>query len=166
MPRRGEDLLLRRHLDDLAEIHDGNAMRHVLDNSQIVADEEQREAELPLQILQQVDDLRLDGDVERRDRLVAHDQFGFRGKGPGDADALALAAREFVRPAAQRVARQAHGVHQRRNLRLEFGSRFGEAEIADRLGQDIADAHARIEAGERILEHHLDAAAHAAQSAG
>ena len=71
-----------------------------------------------------------------------------------------------MRPAAQRVARQAHGVHQRRDLRLEFGGRFGEAEIADRLGQDIAHAHARIEAGERILEHHLHAAAHAAQPPG
>ena len=63
----------------------------MLDDRQIVADEEQREAELALQILQQVDDLRLDGDVERRDRLVAHDQFGFGGKRAGDADALALA---------------------------------------------------------------------------
>ena len=166
MLRRGEDLLLRRHLDDLAEIHHGNAVRHVLDDRQIVADEQQREAELALQVLQQIDDLRLDGDVERRDRLVADDQFGFGGERPGDADALALAAGEFVRPAAQRVARQAHGVHQRRHLRVEFGGRFGEAEIADRLGQDVAHAHARIEAGERILEHHLHAAAHAAQPAG
>src|SRR5205809_4388138 len=108
MARRGEDLLPWRHLRDRAEIHDGNAVRHVLDDRQIVADEEQREAELPLQILQQVDDLRLDGDVERRDRLVADDQFGFRGKRPGDADTLALAAREFMRSAAQRVARQAY----------------------------------------------------------
>src|SRR3954447_10762660 len=49
---RGEDLLPWRHLDDLAEIHDGNTVRHVLDDSQIVADEEQRETELALQILQ------------------------------------------------------------------------------------------------------------------
>ena len=68
-----------------------------------------------------------------------------------------------MRSAAQRVARQAHGIQERRNLRLEFGGRFGEAEIADRLGQDIAHAHPRIETGERILEHHLHAAAHAAQ---
>src|SRR5882757_2703738 len=92
MPGRAEDLLPGRHLDDLAEIHDGDTVRHVLDDRQIVADEEQREAELPLQILQQVYDLRLDGDVESRDRLVADDQFGFRRKCPCDADALALTA--------------------------------------------------------------------------
>src|SRR5207245_174761 len=81
------------------------AVRHVLDDRQIMADEEQCEAELPLQILQQVDDLRLDGDVERRDRLVADDQLGLRRKRPGNADALALAARNFVRSSTQRVAR-------------------------------------------------------------
>src|SRR3981189_1893759 len=166
MLRRGEDLLPGRHLDDLAEIHDCDTVRHVLDDRQIVADEEQREAELLLQILQQVYDLRLDGDVERRDRLVADDQFGLRRECPCDADALALTAREFVRPAVQRVAWQAHGVHQRRNSRLEFGGRPGEAEIAYWLGQDIAHAHARIETGERILEHHLHAAAHATQPFG
>ena len=59
-----------------------------------------------------------------------------------------------------------HGVDQRHEARGEVGGGFGEAEIADRLGQDVAHSHARIEAGERILEHHLDAAAHAAQPAG
>ncbi len=157
---------LGRHLDDLAEIHHGDTVRHVLDNREIMADEQQRKAELALQILQQIDDLRLDGDVERRDRLVADDQFGFGGQCASDADALALAAGKFVRPPAQRVTRQAHGVHQRHHLRFEFGRGFGEAEIADRFGQDIAHAHARVEAGERILEHHLDAAPHAAQAPG
>ena len=48
---RGEDLPLRRHLDDLAEIHHGNTVRHVLDDREIMVDEQQREAELELQIL-------------------------------------------------------------------------------------------------------------------
>src|SRR5260370_22585911 len=60
---RGEDLLPWRHLDDLAEIHHADTVRHVLDDREIVADEEQREAELLLQVLPQVDDLRLDRDV-------------------------------------------------------------------------------------------------------
>ena len=57
-----------------------------------------------LQILQQVHDLRLDRDIERRDRLVANDQFGFCRECPCDADALTLTAGEFVRPAIERVA--------------------------------------------------------------
>jgi hypothetical protein len=50
-----------------------------------------------LQVLQQVDDLRLDRHVERRHRLVADDQLRAPGQRPGDADALALAAGELVR---------------------------------------------------------------------
>src|ERR1700712_2234125 len=50
MPRRGEDLLPSRHLDDLAEIHDRDTVRHMLDDRQIVADKEQRETELLLQV--------------------------------------------------------------------------------------------------------------------
>src|SRR5262249_60387772 len=61
--RRSEDLLPWRHLDDLAEIHDRDTVRHVLDDREIMTDEEQRQAKFPLQILKQVDDLRLDGDV-------------------------------------------------------------------------------------------------------
>ena len=68
MLRRGEDLLPARHLDDLAEIHDCDTVRHVLDDRQIVADEEQRETELLLQILQQVDDLRLESSATTVDR--------------------------------------------------------------------------------------------------
>src|SRR4029434_10716025 len=52
-----------------------------------------------VQAEQQVDDLGLDGDVECRDRLVAHHQFGAQDHGAGDADPLALAAGEFVRVA-------------------------------------------------------------------
>ena len=57
----------------------------------------ERQAEAVLQILEQVDDLRLDRHVERRDRLVADDELRLAGERPGDADALALAAGELVR---------------------------------------------------------------------
>src|SRR5579863_7191736 len=51
MSWRGEDLLPRRRLDDLAEIHHGDAVSHVLDDRKIMADEKQRKAKLGLQIL-------------------------------------------------------------------------------------------------------------------
>ena len=138
------DLLPWRHLDDLAEIHDRDTVRHVLDNREIMTDEEQRQAKFPH--LKQIDDLRLDGDVERRDRLVADDQVRLRRERPCDADALALSALEFVRPSVQRITRQAHGIHQRDDLRIKLCGRSGEAEIADRLGQNIAHAQPRTKA--------------------
>src|ERR1700722_9225898 len=50
MPRRGEDLLPGRQLDDLAEIHHGDTVRHVLDDREIMADEEEGGDELIVQI--------------------------------------------------------------------------------------------------------------------
>ena len=75
-------------------------------HAEIVRDEQIGEAELVLQVLQQVDHLRLDRHVERRDRLVADDQLGLERQRAGDADALALAAGEFVRVAAHVVGRR------------------------------------------------------------
>ena len=39
----------------------------------------------------------------------------------------------------------------------------GEAEIDDRLGDDVAHALARVERGERVLKHYLHALAHGAE---
>ena len=69
------------------------------DDAQIVADEEIGEAVPLLQIAQQIDDLRLHRHVERRGRLVEHDEFRLEHHRAGDRDALALAAGEFVRVA-------------------------------------------------------------------
>ncbi len=66
-------------------------------HGQVVCDEQVRQVELRLQILEQVDDLGLDRHVERRHRFVADDQLGPQRERAGDPDALALAAGELVR---------------------------------------------------------------------
>ena len=79
-------------LDDASQVHDGHAVGDVAHDGEVVGDEQVGEPELALQLLQQVDDLRPDGDVEGADGLVADDEVGLHGERPGDADALALAA--------------------------------------------------------------------------
>ena len=74
-------------------------MRDVLDHGQIVRDEQIGEAEVLLQVDQQVDHLRLHRHVERGHRLVADDQLRLQGERACDDEALALAARELVRKA-------------------------------------------------------------------
>jgi hypothetical protein len=69
----------------------------VLDHREVVADEEVGEARAALQVLHQVQDLRLHRDVEGRGRLVADQELGIAGQRAGDRDALALAAGELVR---------------------------------------------------------------------
>jgi len=77
----------------------------------------------------------------------------------------ALAAAELVRPPPHRVTRQPHPIHHLGHAVVEFGAVAGEAEVADRLRDDVAHPHARIEARERVLEHHLHAAAQGPQAA-
>jgi hypothetical protein len=74
MTRRVEQRVAAGKLDDLAEVHDGNAVRCVADHGEIVRDEDQRQTKVALQILEQVDDLGADRHVERRDRFIADDE--------------------------------------------------------------------------------------------
>ena len=74
------------------------------------------EAEPLLQLLHQVQDLRLHRDVERRGRLVADQELRLAGQRPGDRDALALTTGEFVRVAVVMLRGQADLLHQGQDL--------------------------------------------------
>ena len=87
----GVDLVDVDDLRERSQVHDTNAVADVLDDGEVVGDEEVSEPQLLLEIVEQVEDLALDRDVERRDRLVAHDEVRVEREHPGDADALALA---------------------------------------------------------------------------
>ena len=144
--------------DDLAEIHHGDAVTDVLDDGDVVRDEQIGEAELLLQIAQEVDDLRLHRDVERRHRLVADDEARIERQGAGDADPLALTAGEFVRVAVQRLGPQADLVGERLDPLVERAA-MGDPVIPQRLGDDVADPEARVQGGIGILEDDLQFAA-------
>ena len=79
-------------LDHPADIHDRHSVRDVTDDREIVGNEQEGQAVLLLQVLQEVDGLRLDADVEGRDRLVRDNQPWLRSKRARDADPLPLAA--------------------------------------------------------------------------
>jgi len=85
----------RTDLDDLAEVHDGDTVAHPLDHRKVVGDEEVREEELLLKILEQVEDLGLDRDVEGGDGLVADDELGLDRQRTGDGEALTLSRDEL-----------------------------------------------------------------------
>src|SRR6516225_4642451 len=91
MRRLREKLLGRADLADTAEIHHRDAVADRFDHGEIVRDEQQRQPEPRLHLLQQIEDLRADRNVERGDRLVADDEFGIEHERLRDADALAKA---------------------------------------------------------------------------
>src|SRR5580704_6689146 len=67
---------MREHIDGWAgldhapRVHHHHALAHAGHNAQVVRDEDGRSAEFAVDVPQQVEDLRLDGDVERGGRFV------------------------------------------------------------------------------------------------
>ena len=106
-------------------------------DAEVVGDEQVGQAELVLQVVEQVDDLRLDRDVERRDRLVGDDELRVQRERAGDADALALAARELVRVAVAVLRREADELEQLRTRAASIWPRSPMLVDAQRLGDDV-----------------------------
>ena len=162
--RPGVDVGLVGDLDDLAQVHHRDAVGDVAHHRQVVGDEHVRQVQLVLQVLQQVHHLGLDGHVERGDRLVGDDQLGLQGQGPGDADALALAAGELVGVAVVVLRGQAHQRQQVLHGLLHAVGRLDALDVEGRA-DDGADGVPRVQRGLRVLEHHLDVPAQRPQLA-
>src|SRR5439155_6331764 len=68
----GEDPAHGSGLDDTARVHDGHAIAGPRHDPEVVGDEDHREAVALLQLLEQAEVLRLDGQIEAGRRLVRH----------------------------------------------------------------------------------------------
>ena len=153
------EILVDTDLRHLAEVHDQDAVGDVADDVEIVRDEQVGEAELLLQVLEQVEDLRLHGDVERGHGLVADDQLRVGGEGPRDADPLALPAGELVREAVVVLRVEPDDLEQ--VLHAALALRLGADLVhLERLADDEADALAGVERCVRVLEDHHHLAPH------
>ena len=136
----------------------------MLDHAQVVGNEQIGQAKLGLQVLEDIQHLRLDGNIQRRNRLIADDELGAQGQGAGNANALALAAGKFVRVAAGMVIFQTH-FSQGLDRHLKALARGANAVDLQAFHHRFADRHARIERGVRVLEDDLHVAAHGLQLA-
>src|SRR5258706_3108342 len=163
VPRPREELALVGELDDLAEIHHGDARCDVLHDREVVGDEEVGHAEALLQILQEVYYLSLDGNVERGDRLVADDHARLDRDRARDADTLPLPARELVRVALRVLRCEAHECEDLRDAFL--APALGQSVQHQRLRQHLSHGHARVQRSVGILEDDLQRAAGSAQLA-
>ena len=155
--RPREDALLGSLLHDEAQVHHQHVVRDVAHHAQVVRDEQVGQAQVALQVGQQVQHLRLNRHIERRYRLVGHEQRGIEHQGARDGDALALAAGEHVRiavvvlgpqPDLRQHGASAFGAHGGRQRGVDLQRRF----------QNGADLLARIERAVGILEHQLHGA--------
>ena len=155
MARRavGKDDLGRGLLHHLAAVHDDHVVRHLVDDAQIVRDEDDGRAVVPLQVVHQAQNLCLDGHVERGGGLVGNQDPGLAGQRHGDHHALAHAAGELVRILQQHGLRvgDLHGIEhlQRLLLRLLFVQLLVDDE---RLAELALDGKDRVQAGHRLLK--------------
>ena len=157
MPRRPEQLPHRGLLHLLAGIHDHHPLGDLGDDAEVMGDEHDGRADPVLQVAHELEDLRLDGHVERRRRLVGDQQLRVAGQRDGDHHPLAHAARELVRilphpPPRLRDADQGQHLD-----RLGLGVLGGEPLVQpQRLADLPADVQHRVERGHRLLEDHAD----------
>ena len=118
-------------------------------------DEHQRHVLFLLQFQQQLDDLRLDGHVQRRRRLIGNQQLRSTGNCHRDHHALAHPTGKLVRIYVQTRGRigDPHLVQQV-NRPLATGFLVPALMHLDRFHNLETDGVARVQAGHRILENH------------
>ncbi|KFJ60193.1 hypothetical protein DK59_3082 [Brucella abortus bv. 4 str. 292] len=82
---------------DAAKIHDGNGVRDMAHNRQVMGNENIRCPEPLLNILKEIQDTGLNGNIERRDGLIQHHDLRIEGQGTRNHYALTLPAGKLMR---------------------------------------------------------------------
>ena len=97
MTRISKQLISRRGFDYLAGIHDYHAVGHTGNNAKVVRNQNHRRSKIATHTVNQFENLRLYGDIQRGRWLIGNQQFGVTGQGNGDHHTLAHSSTELVR---------------------------------------------------------------------
>ena len=149
-------------LDDLPLFHHQNPVGEIAHHRQVVGDKQIGQAQLFAQLHQQVEDLRLGRNIQRRYRFVADHQPRLEDQRPGNADALALATGKLMGQARQAAARQPHGIEHCEAGLLAL-ARVGLPVQALHPIENALHAVARVKRRVGILKNHLHLTAPAQQ---
>jgi hypothetical protein len=157
MQRLLEEVADRGLLGDLGRVHDHDALGGLGDDAHVVGDQHDRHLELVLELVQELEDLGLDRDVERRRGLVGDEELRVARQRHGDHDALAHAARELVRVLLH-AAVGVGDVHELQHLdRLVHGRPPAQPFMEPQgLGDLLAAGEHGVERRHRLLEDHRD----------
>jgi hypothetical protein len=148
-------------LHNLPEIHHGDSVRDMADHRQIMRNEYVGRSQLTLDVIQQVEDSCLHGDIQGGDRLVEDDHVRLKREGTRNANALALAARKFVRVARRMFLAQANEADEVTHAHLSFRTR--PRSVFQRFSDIFGNPQARMKRSVRILEYQLKVPAHESQ---
>jgi len=109
MGRRSEDLGGRAFFDHLPQVHDDHVVRADPHSLEVMGDQHERDMELVLETLQEGQYLPAHAQVERRGRLVQHNELGIGRQRPGDSRPLELASAQRPGFAVPEFLAEAHG---------------------------------------------------------
>ena len=129
-------------------------------DAQVMGDKQIGQSELFLKILEHIDDLRLNGNIERGDRLIADDELGIDRQRSRNTDSLALTAGELMRIAVCVLAVESDALK-----KGDYAVVAAPALLAARwwisMGSPTISpyGHARVKARIGVLENHLHFAA-------
>ena len=145
----------RPRFHHLTGVHDNDFVRSFRHQRQVMSDEHQRHVLFLLQFQQQLDDLRLDGHIQRRRRFIGNQQLRSTGNRHRDHHALAHPTGKLMRIHVQTRGRigDPHLVQQV-NRPLTTGLLVTTLMHLDRFHNLETDGVARIQAGHRVLENH------------
>ena len=147
----------RTDLDGAAGVHDKDTVCVAGHDAEIVGDEDHGRTRFFGELGQELQDLRLDGDVEGGSGLVGEEDLRVAAESHGDHDALAHAAGELVRVAVEAGdgVRDAHSAEERGRARARLIFRQTLVKL-ERLSDLRADLHDRVERGHGLLKDHGD----------
>jgi hypothetical protein len=157
----------RRLLDHRAGIHHGDVVGHLGNHAHVMGDEQDRHPHLGLQPPHQVEDLRLNGDVQRRRRFVRDQKLRRADQRQRDHRSLPHAAAELVRIGIE-PAGGGGNLHHLEHLD-DPGAAGGGVQILvqqHHFADLVADGEERVQRRHRFLkDHRYLAAADAAEGA-
>src|ERR1700735_4235877 len=107
-----EALRGRTLFDDPALLHHGDVIADLRGDAQIVGDEQDRNPKPRLNLVEQLQHLRLNRDVEGGNGLIRHHHVGIERERPRNRDALALSAGVLGRKTRDGVGRQTNQLKQ------------------------------------------------------
>ena len=149
---------LHRGLFHLATgIHHHHPVRSFGNHAQIMGDQHDGCTHSAVEFHHQLENLRLDGHIQRRGRLIGNQQLGVARQGHRNHHPLAHAARELVRVVVH-AALRIGDAHQAQHLSSTgHGCRPRQTLVnAHRLSNLRTHGMYRVERGHGLLEHHGD----------
>ena len=141
-------------------VHHRDPVGYAGDDAEVVRDQDHSGAALSADFAQQIENLRLHRNVQRRGRLIRQQQSRRACDRHRDDHALAHPAGKFVRISAKTLLGRRYSDLAEQFDRSCFGFGLGKVEVGAKHLHDLAaDAHHRMQRRRWVLEDHPDAPA-------